>query len=176
MLEESKSSDHGQRIVKELEQPLKDALDRTPPTTGVLEIGNREGGSGAVIIYYMALEGKGRHFTTVDINVAPERITRLAAKTGVSHQHSRMAQVEWVPQNRETFGFIFLDAEHDRNPVIQDMKTLAPYLADGGLMVVDDTNGWSDIPEVEGLKRVDYGMKDVDPGNPNHVCYWTKAI
>ena len=170
MLKEAESSDHGQRIVKELEPALKDALSRT--TAPALEIGNREGGSGAVIIYYLDLEGRNRRFVTVDINVAPERITRLAK----NHEHFRAEQKDWVVQNKEIFGFMFLDAEHDRDPVVKDMETLAPYLAEGGIMVVDDTNDWKDIPDdFAGLKRTDYGMRDIDSGNPDHVCYWTKV-
>ncbi len=181
MLDESNSSDHGSRIVKELEQPLKDALSRTDPAYGVLEIGNREGGSGVVQLYYIALEGKGRRFVTVDINDVPTRIKKWVEKDGVNHQHFRAEEKNWVRDNKETFAFIFLDAEHDQKAVIEHMKTLAPYLTTGGIMVVDDTNQWpgvpdGDLPEVEGLKRVDYGMKDIDPQSKNHVGYWQKAI
>lgn len=174
MKEHAKYSDHQQRIISELEQPLKDALARTPPSFPVLEIGNREGGSAAVQLYYIGLEDKKRRFVTVDSGDAVRRIAQISESLGIDWKHYKSAQTDWVKQNVETFGFIFLDADHDQTNVSRDMRILAPYLAEGGVMAVDDCQEWKEIPSFEevGLHRVYY---EVDMDNKkDHICYWLK--
>jgi cephalosporin hydroxylase len=175
MLEGAKSSDHHERIISELEQPLKDALANTPSSAAVLEIGNREGGSAVVELYYIALEGKARKFVTVDAgDPNPQLIKDWVTRTSTSHEYHKSSQEDFVKGNTADYGFIFLDSDHDEARVTRDMRVLAPYLHLGGMLAVDDTHEWKEIPDLEdvGLKRVYY---EVDMGGRNdHICYWRK--
>ena len=179
MLQHSEASDHGRRIVSELEQAIKESFANTSIDYPALEIGNRDGGSAIVAIYYIGLVEPRRKFVSVDSGACPARITEWTGKLGIPHQHFQMPQADFVKDDKTEWGFIFLDADHGYETVKRDMEILAPRLAKGGMMVVDDVHEWPELPVIEGLERIELKVDEGDRDWSNtktghHIAFWRK--
>jgi cephalosporin hydroxylase len=174
MLAEAKAkSDHHDRVT-ELEPALMASLSATDPTLPVLEIGNRDGGSGILIMWH----ARPREFVSCDIGPAPGIFAEWSAKLGVRHTHFQSSQKDFIngEAKNHTWGFVYFDADHREEDVMEDMKAMVPYLARGCILAVDDVNEWSSLPEVEGLEMVDFHM---DEGTSlgkhgHHFMAWRK--
>jgi len=179
MQELSARSDHASRIISELAPPLKE-LSKWE-TLPALEVGNRDGGSAIVILYYLQQVPR-TWFTTVDVTECPPIITEWVEKLGIPHKHWKMPQADFMEKHMNStnrWGFVFLDADHSQATCSADIRKLIPLMERGGIIAVDDVNDWPTLPEFEGLERVKYEGVDqgsfTAPSHGQHICYWRKA-
>lgn len=180
-------SDHGARV-QEFEPALIQSLRDTPTNAPVLEIGNRDGGSALWIMWNLYEEAEQRKLITVDINAQPTLIAEWATKFGLpTVEHHSMSQENFIkgllllPKSpiptSSCYGFVYLDADHGELTVPRDMKILANYVCKGGIIAVDDVEGWPELPVIDGMERIEF---KVDEGNQvhavhgHHVAFWVK--
>lgn len=173
----SEKSDHGDRVV-ELEPAIEEAIRNTSPEYPALEIGNREGGSALLIMLYINTEGKRRDFITCDTNSWPKLIVEWTKKLGINSAHYQMTQELFVADvaKNYTFGFVYLDADHNQTNVVRDIGILIPRLAKGAIVAVDDVESWGELPGFEGLERIEFA---VDEGHKlgvhgHHIIYYRR--
>jgi predicted O-methyltransferase YrrM len=179
-------SDHKRRITSEIGPPLRELSKRD--TLLALEVGNREGGSAIVILYYLQHVPRS-WFITVDVGPCPPLITEWVEKLGIPHKHWKMTQAEYFDgpakvemapgQTTVPYGFVFLDADHGQSSCSADIRKLTPSMEKGGVIAVDDVDVWQTLPEFEGLERVNYeGVDQGDfkaPSHGHHIAYWRKT-
>ena len=159
--EATEHSDHGARVI-ELEPAIKEALANTLPEYPFLEIGNRDGGSAILIMWYIANEGKNRAFETCDTGEQSKNIAEWVQKLNVNYLgYNQKLQYGFVRQNERVYGFIYLDADHKYENVKEDLNILKEFVCKGGIIAVDDVEGWPDLPYIEGTALVNY---DIDEG------------
>ena len=169
-------SDHRDRVDRELEPAIIDSLKNTPAHLPVLEIGNRTGGSCVLLMWHAA----GRLVLTCDADSCAPLIEKTARLLGLQHEHYQMAQKDFVNKEawRFTFGFVYFDADHNEQTVVEDMRTIAPYLAKGCILAVDDVDTFKALPEIEGMEMVDFHVDEgtgftVQPHGHHFMC-WRK--
>lgn len=176
-------SDHHERVADELEPSLEDALAHTPPSAKVVEVGNLEGGSGALILWHLAEEGKGREFLTVDCNDKHVgRVGYWAERMGVQWSNVQNQEVEWfrnLHREQPQIGFLYHDGDHDQGHVVDELLLAAPWMVKNGIIAVDDVNSWQGLPDLSaaGLERVYYDVPQGPAVGPEglHVAYWVKV-
>lgn len=150
----------------------------------VLQIGNGGGGSALLILHKISKSGnRNIKLYTVDADPAPPIIQEWADRLGLLYQHFTSSQEEWVKAEAEydrfyRWSLVYLDADHNYESVVRDMKLLVKNTAKNGIIVVDDVDQWPEIPDLgdSGLERVDY---KVDEGpklgtHGHHVAVWRK--
>ena len=169
-------SDHGVQI-REIIPAIQESLANTPAECPALEIGNREGGSTALIMWHLANEAKGRRMVTVDTNTGmPVFMTETASRFGiVNDYHPNTTQETFVVETQEKFGFIFLDADHNYHFCKRDIEVLSKKVAKGCVIVVDDVKGWPELPDMTGvgLERVEYS--DLPEASLGHIAFYKKT-
>lgn len=176
MLEIAKTkSDHGDRVV-ELEPAIEEAIRNTSPEYPALEIGNLKGGSALLILAHIDKEGKHRELITADVGDYVKIVADWAGKLGIPHRHFKGTQEDFVKNSTMTFGFVYLDADHDRTNVVRDIGILIPRLTKGAIVAVDDVEDWGELPGFEDLERIEYA---VDEGNKlgvhgHHIAFYRK--
>ena len=155
-------SDHGVRVI-EIEPALKEALANTSPEYPCLEIGNRDGGSAILIMWHLYNEGKNRAFETCDAGSQTNKIAEWVTKLNINYLgHNQKPQYDFVRLNERVYGFIYLDAEHGYEPIKADLIILKEFVSKGGIIAIDDVEGWPELPHIEGLEMVEF---KIDEGN-----------
>ncbi len=161
-------SDHQNRV-QEIEPAILDAMQNTPEDSCVIEIGNQNGGSGALIQFH----AKKRKFLTCDQSPCGWAINKYA----VNHEHFQMLEADFVRKHLpQKIGFIYFDADHEAESVIADVRLTIPQLVKNAILAIDDVQEWKELPEFESLERVDYG---VDQGKSlgvygQHILFFRK--
>jgi hypothetical protein len=94
--------------------------------------------------------------------------------------HCQRPQKDFVRENHIVpFGFVYLDADHAMEPVIEDAKTLAPHMVENAIMAIDDVESWSSLPDLSavGLQRVDFKVDEGGQAWPSghHVIFYRKV-
>lgn len=173
----AKHSDHSLRIISELDPAVHEAL-KLPAEYPFLEIGNREGGSGALTLLWISESDPKRAFATVDIIECPALITETAQALGVYHQHFRMEQKDFIKQDVKRWGFVFFDAVHGQQPIEADVRSVASRLPKGAIIAIDDVNEWASEPDFSdvSLERVEYKVDEGTTLNKfnHHILYYRK--
>lgn len=169
------NSDHGDRV-QEFEPALVESLANTNEIYPALEIGNKDGGSGVLIMWHLWKENKKRVFISVDLNDAPSLFVEYAEKLGIDWAHYKKPQAEFIKENGVMYGFVYLDAEHDMYKVKEDVIKLTPVLAKGCIVAIDDVEGWEELPEFYNLQRVEY---NIDEGKSlgkhgHHIAFYRR--
>ena len=169
--EASEKSDHGKRVI-ELEPALKDALANTSPEYSCLEIGNRDGGSAILTMWYIANENKNRAFETCDTAEQSKNIAEWVQKLNINYLgHNQKPQYDFVRHNERVYGFIYLDAEHGYEPIKADLNILKEFVCKGAIIAVDDVEGWPDLPAIDGLEMVEFQTDEGEKkGLYGHHC------
>ena len=174
----SPKSDHGSRVV-EVKFALEESLRNTLSVYPALEIGNREGGSALYIMWHLQTEGKNRLFVTCDVNNAPQLLSDFARDWKMDWAHFKMTQERFIKDSMFTFGFVYLDADHEYTTVKRDLELLVPKLAKGCIVAVDDVHQWQELPVIEGLEQVIYEGVDqgmyVNKSHGQHVGFWRRV-
>ena len=153
----SSLSDHGKRVT-EIEPSIKEALS-TPSEYPFLEIGNREGGSAILTMWYVAQENKRRGFETCDVSEQSRNIAEYVQKFDINYLgHNKQPQFDFVRHNERIYGFIYLDAEHGYEKVKDDLNILKEFVCSGGIIAIDDVEDWPDLPYIEGMELVLYNV------------------
>lgn len=158
--EASEKSDHGKRVI-ELEPAIKEALANTSPEYPFLEIGNRDGGSAILTMWYIANENKNRAFETCDTAEQSKNIAEWVQKLNINYLgHNKKTQFDFVRQNERFYGFIYLDANHKYEEVKEDLSILKEFVCKGAIIAIDDVEGWPELPHIEGLEMVEYQVDE----------------
>jgi predicted O-methyltransferase YrrM len=172
-------SDHHERVT-ELEPAIIDSLNHTSPEYPTLEIGTQNGGSALLTMYHVKQEGGNRAMITVDVNPSPGILAEWADKWGVAWGHVQSKQRDFVMgAHIVPYGFVYLDADHAIETVCEDVLTLAPHMARGAIMAIDDVQDWTSLPDFKdvGLEPVNFKI-DQGPAisrNGVHIIFFRKA-
>jgi len=171
-------SDHAGRV-NELESALVRSLKSTPESCPTLEMGFRGGGSTIYTLGTMLSLGQHRKMVTMDVGGSMnDEIAGLMDSNGVPHENYSMTQEDFIREKAGlyTWGWVYFDADHRQNECSRDMKLIAPHLAEGCILAVDDVNLWDEVPDFSdaGLKLVPE-LTYQEPGHPKpHFMAWVK--
>ena len=172
-------SDHGVRVT-ELEAALVQSLKSTPESCPTLEIGFREGGSTILTLGLMLEMGQKREMVTVDLEASMnDEVARLMDYSGIHHKNYSTSQENFVREKAGicTWGWVYFDADHNQDTVARDMRLIAPHLAEGCILAVDDVDQWTDIPDFSdaGLKLLpEMTYYEPDRSPKPHFMAWVK--
>ena len=167
-------SDHHERV-QEIEPAIIDAIKNTPIYAPIIEIGNREGGSAILLMWH----SKGRRFYTCDAGACPKMILEYVPKFDLSdYEHFQMTQREFVTEHLPAYiGFIYFDADHNRDSVMEDVRTTIPHLVKGAIVAIDDVNMWDTLASFEGLEEISYPVDQGAQVGPHgkHIQFFKKT-
>lgn len=103
----------------------------------IVEVGNWKGGSTLFLAHLLDVIGRGE-VIACDINHVPfvADHPRISKVTGHIGNKDTVDTVEGLVNGRECM--VIHDAEHPRDPVLRDLKTLSPLVTVGQYFVVED--------------------------------------
>jgi len=106
----------------------------------VIECGTARGGSAYFLASIMDLIGKGR-VITMDIRSLEDRPSheRITYLTGSSTDPGMVAKVRDAVRTDEQ-AMVILDSDHNRDHVLEELRTYGSLVSEGHYMIVEDTN------------------------------------
>lgn len=103
----------------------------------VIEIGSNEGGSTLFLAHMLDLIGNGR-VVSVDIDRSRFRVSheRIDLVTGDSSAEETVARVAALCEGKR--GLVIHDADHNKNPVLRDLRAYERFVSVGSYLIVED--------------------------------------
>jgi cephalosporin hydroxylase len=173
-------SDHEARVT-EFEPAVVAALKIAQPGDTFIELGVRQGGSTLLTAWHLMHAHHTGAFYSVDQADQPPALAEQIAQIGYPNwRYVQSLQRPFLISElvrAAPVAYCNFDADHNYDPVVDDMRSLVPYLRDGAILTVDDVNEWSRLPDIDGLEQVFF---DVDQGGVLgqytgiHVAFYRK--
>jgi cephalosporin hydroxylase len=103
----------------------------------VVEVGSNEGGSTLFLAHLLDLIGHGS-IVSVDIDRSRFHVKhpRIALVTGDSSAPETVAQVAALCEGKR--GLVIHDADHNKEPVLKDLRAYQRFVAPGSYLIVED--------------------------------------
>jgi cephalosporin hydroxylase len=151
----------------------KDMVHKFPTGSSFIEVGSYKGQSLAYLIVEMINAGKIFNIIAVDsfaiedglFDIFNANLLPIKDKFSVLYEDSTDASKEF---ENKSLDFVFIDANHLYECVLQDIKAWLPKIKDGGIIAGHDYSGA--YPGVEQAVSEIFGDK-VDKNYINELCW-----